>query len=317
MLAQLTSRARLSLLAFILSALGALGLLAVRGWPAPAQRMGVKAPATNQADYAGGEECAACHAEVAEAFKKNSHYKTWNDTQLDWSQRGCEACHGPGREHIEAGGDISKIFNYKKVSAQKVSDECLSCHLQQEERSNFLRSEHGLNSVACTECHSVHTPKARSALLKSAQPALCYSCHGEVKPEFNKPFHHREKEGLMSCSDCHNQHGGFNVRQTREATGTDLVCYTCHADKQGPFVFEHAPVKVEGCTICHSPHGSQNPRMLKRAQQHLLCLECHSNLPGGAPGTPTFHNIATARFRNCTTCHVNIHGSNLNKFFFE
>jgi hypothetical protein len=42
-----------------------------------------------------------------------------------------------------------------------------------------------------------------------------------------------------------------------------LLCYKCHADKQGPFVFEHAPLKVEGCTACHDPHGSANPKLLK------------------------------------------------------
>lgn len=282
----------------------------------PRQRMGVKAPSGNPADYAGGEECAVCHSDIAEAFQTNPHYKTWNDTQLDWSQRGCEACHGPGREHID-GGDVTKIFNYKEVAAQKVSDECLSCHLQAEEHSNFLRGEHGLNTVSCIECHSVHNPRVRSPLLKATQPALCYSCHGEVRPEFNKPFRHRVREGLMACTDCHNQHGGFNVRQTREATGTDLVCYTCHADKQGPFVYEHAPIKVEGCTVCHTPHGSVNARLLKRAQVRFLCLECHSELAGGAPGTPSFHNIAQARYQNCTTCHVNIHGSNVHRYFFE
>lgn len=291
--------------------------LAARGGPA-AQRAGVRAPASNTADYVGGEQCAACHADQAEAFKKNPHYKTWDDSKLDWSQRGCEACHGAGREHVEGGGDVAKVFNYKKVSAQKVSDECLSCHLQQEERSNFLRGEHGLNTVSCTECHTVHAARPDTALLKSNSPALCYTCHGEVKAEFNKPFHHKVKEGVMNCSDCHNQHGGFNVRQTREAMGTDLACYTCHADKQGPFVYEHAPIKIEGCTICHTPHGSVNARLLKRAQVHLLCLECHSNLdPRTAPPTPSFHDISTARFRSCTTCHVNIHGSNLNRFFFE
>ena len=274
-------------------------------------------PAKAQAeDYVGGDTCLTCH-DIKAAFEKNLHYKSWDDTAKAWSERGCESCHGPGREHVEAGGDVSKIFNFKNATAQKVSDTCLDCHLQQEERSNFLRSEHGINTVSCTECHSVHSARVRTGLLKAAQPAMCYSCHGEVKPEFSKPFRHKVNEGLMNCVDCHNQHGGFNVRQTREATGTDLVCYTCHADKQGPFVFEHAPIKIEGCTVCHTPHGSQNARLLKRAQVRFLCLECHSNLPGGAPGTPSFHNVAQARYQNCTTCHVNIHGSNLHRFFFE
>lgn len=282
----------------------------------PGDKVPPARPPQKDTDYVGGDTCLTCH-DIEAAFKKNPHYKDWEDTAKSWTEKGCETCHGPGKEHVESGGDVTKIFNFKKAAAGKISDTCLDCHLQQEERVNFLAGEHGLNTVACTECHTVHAPRVTKALLAARTPALCYDCHGEVKPEFTKPFRHRVPEGVMSCTDCHNQHGGFNVRQTRESTGTDLICYTCHADKQGPFVYEHAPIKVEGCTICHTPHGSVNPRLLKRAEQHLLCLECHSNLPGGAPGTPSFHNVSLARYKSCTTCHVNIHGSNLHRFFFE
>ncbi len=267
-------------------------------------------------DYVGGEACFACH-QIEEAFKKNPHYKTWDDTSKPAGERGCESCHGPGKAHIEGGGDITKIFNYKKVTPQESTNACLDCHLKQSERSNFLAGEHGLNSVACTQCHSVHTPHVQEALLKARTPALCYDCHGEVRPQFNKPFHHKVHEGLINCTDCHNQHGGFNTRQTRNSTGTDVVCFKCHADKQGPFVFEHAPVKLEGCVLCHQPHGSVNPRMLKRAQVNQICLECHTETAGipEVPGTP--HSLTSARRVSCTTCHVNIHGSNLSPVFFE
>jgi DmsE family decaheme c-type cytochrome len=270
-----------------------------------------------EADFVGGDACLACH-QIEDAFKKNPHYKTWYDDKLRGSERGCESCHGPGREHVEAGGDKAKIFNFKEVSPQKSSDACLNCHLKQEERANFLASEHGLNSVACTECHTVHTPRVDTALLKARVPALCYDCHNEVRPEFNKPFHHKVHEGLMSCSDCHNQHGGFNVRQTRDSTGTDMSCFKCHGDKQGPFVFEHAPVKLEGCTLCHQPHGSVNPRLLKRSQVNMLCLECHTQTPGipEAAGVPTFHSQTNPHYVNCLNCHSQIHGSNLHRFFF-
>jgi hypothetical protein len=34
------------------------------------------------------------------------------------------------------------------------------------------------------------------------------------------------------------------------------TCVKCHGDKRGPFTFEHAPVRLEGCGACHQPHGS-------------------------------------------------------------
>ena len=275
-------------------------------------------PVAQGPEYADGEACFACH-DIESAFKRNPHYKNWTATDKDWSQKGCQTCHGPGQAHIDAGGDKARIFSFNEVTAQEISDRCLDCHLSQsEEHSNFLRNEHGVNTVACTSCHTVHTPQTERALLKAEMPALCYDCHGEVRAQFRKPFRHKVNEGLMKCVDCHNQHGGFNVRQLRETTGNDAACYQCHSDKQGPFVYEHAPVKVEGCTLCHEAHSSSNPRMLKRSEVRFLCLECHSETLGVfSPGTPSFHRITTSAYQNCTTCHVNIHGSNLHPAFFE
>jgi DmsE family decaheme c-type cytochrome len=74
-----------------------------------------------------------------------------------------------------------------------------------------------------------------------------------------------------------------NVRDT---------CFTCHAEKRGPFLHEHASA-MDDCMNCHSPHGSTNFALLK-SRPPWLCQECHAdsaphpgaiysgnNLPGG------------------------------------
>ena len=137
---------------------------------------------------------------------------------------------------------------------------------------------------------------------------FCTVCHEEKALRY--------KHG-SKCSDCHNPHGGFLSRQLRATASQDAVCFKCHTEKAGPFVHEHPAVKIEGCAACHTPHGSSNPRLLKRSQVNLLCLECHSfNVDAGAPSTPTFHNQAQ-KYQSCTLCHVAIHGSNFNPFFFK
>jgi predicted CXXCH cytochrome family protein len=88
-------------------------------------------------------------------------------------------------------------------------------------------------------------------------------------------------------------------------------------EKAGPFVFEHQPVKTEGCVACHTPHGSSNPRLLKRSQINVLCLECHTlTIDSPVPGIPGFHNQAV-KYQACTVCHTNIHGSNFSDVFFK
>ena len=63
---------------------------------------------------------------------------------------------------------------------------------------------------------------------------------------------------------------------------------------------------------------SANPRMLTRANVRFLCLECHANLPtvpssvaGVVP--PSFHDLRSPRFQNCTVCHQKIHGSHVDR----
>ena len=164
-----------------------------------------KAPPAQQKNYVGGDTCLACH-DIEEAFAKNPHYKSWKDESLPWDKRGCETCHGPGEAHVDGGGDVAQIFRFTEASPQDISETCLDCHLKQNETLvNFLRNEHGLNTVACTECHTVHTPQKMEGLLKARTPALCYDCHNEVRSQFNRPFRHKVNEGLMDCADCHNR----------------------------------------------------------------------------------------------------------------
>jgi DmsE family decaheme c-type cytochrome len=278
------------------------------------------APSTPQVDasqYVGADTCKTCHEEVFTGFEKTPHWKTTYDTHRGVAYQGCEACHGPGKAHVDGGGDKSKIFIFPGAKAEEISKRCLTCHEFGEEHANFARSIHSKNNVSCIDCHSPHHAKQERALLKQPQPQLCYSCHLNVRADFNRPFRHRVNEGLIQCTDCHNQHGGFLSTQLRSTVTQDQVCFKCHTEKAGPFTYEHFPVRSEGCVACHTPHGSSNPRLLTRSSVNVLCLECHTiteDLP--APAAPSFHNQAQ-KYQACTLCHTQIHGSNIDRTFFK
>ncbi len=286
-----------------------------------AQTASAAAPAAQQAaapdaGYVGSETCAACHQDLYDGFAKTPHWKTTNDTRGGAAKQGCEACHGPGAAHVAGGGDVTKIFTFKNVSTKAINDRCLTCHAGDAEHSNAINSVHTKNDVSCIACHSPHHATQAEFLLVKAQPTLCYTCHLQQRPQFEMPFHHRVNEGLVQCSDCHNVHGAVAAKQVRASATQDAVCYTCHEDKRGPFVFEHEPIKVEGCESCHTPHGSPNPHMLKVSNVNLLCLSCHTTSFTNAPGAPSFHNQA-AQYQACTLCHTQIHGSNLDPTYFK
>ena len=289
--------------------------------PLPALAGPQAAAAGNASDYVGEETCKSCHEDMPtkgfyKTFETSPHFVTTMDQKKGPEWHGCEACHGPGKAHVEGGGDKTKIFTFKDASAKDVSARCLRCHEYGEEHANFGRSVHLQNNVSCVDCHSPHHPKERQYLMRAAQPQLCYGCHQELRQLFNRTFHHRVNEGLVNCTDCHNPHGGNLTKQLRASGNQDLVCFKCHADKAGPFVFEHEAVKIEGCTSCHIPHGSSNPHLLKRSQINLLCLECHSfTVDATVPTVPSFHN-QSQKYQACTLCHVAIHGSNSSAVFF-
>jgi DmsE family decaheme c-type cytochrome len=264
----------------------------------------------DRAKYVGSETCKGCHEAEGKSIESTPHFATEKSKKL-WGTpaHGCESCHGPGSAHVEAGGDKTKIFTFEGVKAEQITKRCMACHGANPEQQQFIRSTHNENGITCTSCHSVHHSKQEHLLVKQQTP-LCFSCHAEQRADFQKPFHHRVEEGLIKCGDCHNPHGTLVGRQLRSTPDQDAVCFKCHGDKRGPFVFEHEPVKVEGCTACHFPHGSTNPRMLNTARTNSLCLQCHA-------ATAAIGHTQNTRLQQCIACHSNIHGSNLSPVFFK
>ncbi len=264
--------------------------------------------------YVGAETCKTCHEEIYNSWEKTPHWKTTLNKEAGPAKQGCEGCHGPGAEHVAGGGDKTKIFVFEEQSRQETSARCLSCHGEARQQSHFSESAHASTDVGCLDCHSPHHAKEKQHLLVQSQPQLCYGCHTAAKADFAKPYHHRVNEGLVQCNDCHNPHGTATVRQVSTLPSGDAVCFQCHVDKQGPFVYEHVPVKTEGCSSCHTPHGSTNPRLLKVSLVNMLCLQCHT-FPTQGPIGPV-HN-QSAKYQACTLCHEAIHGSNFSAVFFK
>ncbi|MGD0799587.1 MAG: DmsE family decaheme c-type cytochrome [Acidobacteriaceae bacterium] len=279
-------------------------------YAAGGSKMAAAAETANPADFVGSEVCATCHADQAKKFETNPHSKlalTHGGTGAT-----CESCHGPGKAHVESGGDVTKIQQLSKMTSKEIDTTCLGCHAGT--HPNFERSPHAKAAVGCTSCHSIHSPGAEVALLKVDQPKLCFTCHADARPAFDMPFHHKVNEGLLKCSDCHDPHGTFQNNNLKSTADQNAICTKCHTETRGPFVFEHAAVKAEGCVGCHTPHGSQNARLLNAPYINQLCNQCHSPVSGS-----TVHgmNAGSADVTPCISCHTMIHGSNVNPAFLR
>ncbi len=284
-------------------------------------------------EYVGSNVCRACHPDVWLNSYKNPHYKSLTAGDLAVEKTGCEGCHGAGQAHVEARGGKTSIPNaFSLMPPGRILDTCLTCHSQDLSRANVKRSAHTLADVVCTGCHSIHQSPARRFLLARAeQREVCYGCHGNVRGQFSMPFKHRVNEGVVQCADCHNPHGSFaptwrmsqRPRLVDPALGNETPCVRCHADKRGPFTFEHSPVRIEGCETCHAPHGAMNARLLRRPVVFTLCLECHNGTGNfgrqgdGIQLQSASHSMADPRYQQCTACHLRIHGSHSDSRFLR
>lgn len=286
-------------------------------------------PAASQ--FVGSEACKTCHVDIWSTFYKNPHYQAVAAKDRPPDKTGCESCHGPGQEHIAAKGGKTTIGHaFSQMKPEEILNTCLGCHATDFQKLNIRRSEHTLAGVVCTNCHSIHHSPSPKFLLQKAKSETCFACHASVRAQFDMPVKHRVNEGFMDCWDCHNPHGTFAATwkmatrppMVEQSAFNDEACVKCHADRRGPFVYEHAPMVIEGCETCHYPHGSTNARLLRRPVEFTLCLECHN---GGGKGTrlsgvdlqTSDHNFLDPKFQRCTTCHVRMHGSNADGLFLR
>ena len=254
--------------------------------------------------------CYRCHANLAQQEDVAHPHQICGAAGFD-----CSTCHNP----------------HGKIRPETRTDLCLQCHNAGSPTMAWHSSIHSQYGVACADCHNPH-PNLNVQQLVNIQhtnirrpprvpmavdePAVCFKCHGDIYAKTSMPQHHPIKEGKMVCSDCHDGHGQTEGN-LKEPT-VNMVCYRCHAEKQGPFAYEHPPV-TENCSICHEPHGTVANNLLRQPTT-FLCLRCHTGhrtSPLGPNHTPLLGDVGTnpnlqrAFFTDCTQCHSQIHGSDV------
>ena len=253
----------------------------------------------------GADTCADCHEDYAEYVNHRNE---------------CETCHGPGEAHVELmmedetdTGPLVLFSGSDMPSATIRNAMCMDCH-RGGSLMHWPSSTHEGDDMACTDCHTVHRPGQVEE--RTTQAEVCYRCHKDIRARTHQISTHPIREGKVICSDCHNPHGAPGPAELRQLSINEN-CFICHADKRGPFLWEHYPV-TEDCTLCHRAHGSNHPALLTR-QGPQLCQQCHASV--GRQGRQhvrrafDFDNADKGRDRfiagmNCANCHSQVHGSN-------
>lgn len=278
----------------------------------------VKAPeaatatATPVSGYVGEDTCLTCHEDQKKGYHGSPHARAANP-RTPAANKGCESCHGPGQAHVDGGGDKTKITNPKTLTPRQASDVCLSCH-NRSGHNDWAGGKHDSRNLSCVTCHSVHAPKGEKQLKTETVQETCVQCHRTQVNKVQRSSHMPVGSlngNKMQCTTCHNPHGAQNVKMLREGNSVNEACTTCHAEKRGPFLWDHQ-VTRESCVTCHDAHGSNNERLLV-AKLPMLCQRCH--VSSRHPATIYDQTQVNARSnrvtgRACVQCHSQIHGSN-------
>ncbi|HWA75465.1 MAG TPA: cytochrome c3 family protein, partial [Polyangiaceae bacterium] len=212
---------------------------------APSDPLFFTAPAQNW-----NHVCADCHSTLVE----RRYNPTTDSFDTRWAELsvGCEACHGPGAEHVRtATGGKAAPFAVRLKPSAPWSPSATG--------SPAPRSQDGVEVEVCAPCHSRRTPLkenfiASDPFLDSFEPDLLrparYHADGQVEGEvyeWGSFLQSRMYRSGVKCSDCHDPHSG------KLYAPDNTLCVRCHA----PAHFD-----VEA----HSHHsGPQAPR----------CIDCH------------------------------------------
>jgi predicted CXXCH cytochrome family protein len=196
--------------------------------------------------------CADCHSTRVE--RRYDSAADSFDTRWAELSVGCEACHGPGAEHVrtaKSGKAAPFAASLKPSEPWTPSDT----------GSPTPRTQEGTEVEVCAPCHSRRTPLkegfiASDPFLDSFEPDLLrparYHADGQVEGEvyeWGSFLQSRMYRSGVKCSDCHNPHSG------KLYASDNSLCVRCHEPKR--FDVEahshHAGAKAPRCIDCHMP----------------------------------------------------------------
>lgn len=239
-----------------------------------------KAPPVN--DNTIQAMCAGCHINGWERYKDtasgqylvrgvndpNGELNIDDDPEKDEINIGCEKCHGPGSKHKANPGRY--IVNPKSLSSERGTTMCGRCHDRREgagdmagmqplnTKGEFMKPGESRN-ILLTEYSnpSYKGPKPKEDVwpddIFPKKPGQQYS-------DFIKSRLYRNDRQLVTCSDCHNPHGGTPYARMLihdPENSSSPLCQRCHTIDIVPHMENRFGAKMKGkltrCIYCHMP----------------------------------------------------------------
>lgn len=193
-------------------------------------------------------KCGGCHVTGMDI----NYDETEDQFDTTWVDRGiaCEACHGPGSNHVKA---ASEYFDYEKDTIV-----------------NPAKLPWWLRAMVCGQCHNWGASTAEVAEEKEGFPTQYSYSHGYrpgkalylfyTENNGEKKKHHQQynewrtskhgEVGIM-CTNCHNVHQEEDTKIAMTKSTTNSLCMECHVTLQPRAA--HRIHTFGSCVACHMP----------------------------------------------------------------
>jgi predicted CXXCH cytochrome family protein len=234
------------------------------------------------------EQCIKCHATAGRPrlFPDNEDM----DTSVAELGIACEACHGPGEEHVRAnrsiarrylthltGADDETIVNPEKLPPDRSNQVCGQCHSVMGYASERLNNEWWQTGFSYRPGDDLHQTR-RLAVRPLGLPVADWLSPSEVQPgtELYDSFAWADgqvrnsgrdynavvttacaQKGGMTCLSCHSMHESPPDDQLSAGMRGDSACLKCHETYAAtPERHTHHDPESSGsrCYNCHSPY---------------------------------------------------------------
>lgn len=246
-------------------------------------------------DFVGNKACADCHPTQVEEFSKSGHAQFVSNPHLPIDKQGCEACHGPGKKHLDE--NEPENIAYTKIDAKEVDAACLRCHKDTLSASHWARTEHANAGLACTSCHQIH-PGSPAPKKDDEEEDTKGGKKKHIKTPL-MPFNKSTGQSLVL-------HSIFPAAQPAKAllkADEPTLCGSCHQSQVTQFRFaSHHPVP-EGrvtCSDCHETHKNKSADK-KMPLLKEKCVQCHGDIAG--PFVYEHDPVAGWSGDGCKECH--------------